>query len=196
MGEPINALRVIDTQTRLDARAPIALPHAPNGAVAVSPNGRRVYLAASGRPTMVVDTVTGDVALKPDLPTVGALSGDGRRMYFAQGTVDVTTGQRWPAGSTLGWAAYGGADGAVYAVWCSQYAPSACEGQLSPRRHARVPVVEQARRFQSPLHDECGGARRDGGQGVPARRLRTGRDCDVRAVAAGTGHRARDAAMR
>lgn len=127
VGEPINALRVIDTQTRLDARAPIALPHAPNGAVAVSPNGRRVYLAASGRPTMVVDTVTGDVALNPHLPTVGALSADGRRMYFAQGTVDVTTGEKWPAGSALGWGAYAGADGLVYAVWCSQYAPSACE---------------------------------------------------------------------
>lgn len=129
VGEPINALRVIDTQTRLDARAPIGLPYAPEGAVAVSPNGRRVYIAAvASFPTMVVDTATGQVTLDPSLPTVGTLSGDGRRMYFALGTVDLTTGQRWPAGSTLGGPAYAaGPEGVVYAAWCSQDTPPACE---------------------------------------------------------------------
>lgn len=136
VGEPINALRVIDTETLLDARAPIALPRAPVGTVAVSPNGRRVYLGTSGR-TLAVDTVTGEVADNPNLPAylqgVGVVSSDGRRMHFGPFTIDLSSGARWGVPPPTGFIIPGGAthvaagpDGRVYYLWCSD-APYGCD---------------------------------------------------------------------
>jgi len=83
VGSPINALRVLDTQTNLDARTPLALP-APLGPVALSANGKLLY-ALSDRRVYSVETATNNVAAPIDVPeaTGMALSPDGRRLYGA-----------------------------------------------------------------------------------------------------------------
>jgi DNA-binding beta-propeller fold protein YncE len=98
VGAPFNVLRVIDTDTNLDARPPLALPNTPLGSVAVSPNGKLLYAVAASGQVLVVDNVANSVTALPavSVERAIALSPDGRRLYGVSGTklsvTDLTTG--------------------------------------------------------------------------------------------------------
>ena len=104
VGAPIDALRVIDTKTNLDARPPIALPSEPLGPVALSPNGKRLYALTTLGRALAVDTITAGVSTVQGLggATGMALGPDGRRLYQAsvrgRSVTDLLTGQStsWP----------------------------------------------------------------------------------------------------
>ncbi len=113
VNEGSNDVSVIDTATNEPAEAPIPIGYGPGpAAVAVSPDGSRVYVAAYGGPVpsvSVIDTRTGKTTGHPiaigtgsDRDTVSgiAVSPDGRRLYVAQSgpsprisVIDTTTGK-------------------------------------------------------------------------------------------------------
>ena len=127
VGSPINALRVLDTQTNLDARTPLALP-APLGPVALSANGKLLY-ALSDRRVYSVETATNNVAAPIDVPeaTGMALSPDGRRLYGAgvqqRFVVELATGKvtTLPQSGIITYApeVIAAADGQVYWTQCA-----------------------------------------------------------------------------